>query len=92
MILRIMGEGQFDVPEGHVEELNRLDQDLLKAVDSGDDGRFRSALQGLLASVRTAGSELPDDYLGPSDLVLPGPDATIEEVREILGEEGLIPG
>ena len=92
MILRIMGEGQFDVPEGHVEELNRLDQDLLKAVDTGDEDRFRSALQGLLASVRTAGSQLPDDYLGPSDLVLPNPDATIEEVREILGEEGLIPG
>ncbi len=92
MILRIMGEGQFDVPEGHVEELNRLDQDLLKAVDAGDEGRFRSALQGLLASVRTAGTELPDDYLGPSDLVLPNPDATIHEVREILGEEGLIPG
>jgi hypothetical protein len=92
MIVRIMGEGQFDVPEGHVEELNRLDQDLLKAVDTDDEDRFRTALQGLLASVRTAGSELPDDYLGPSELVLPSPDATIEEVREILGEEGLIPG
>jgi hypothetical protein len=92
MIVRIMGEGQFEVPEDHLGELNRLDQDLLKAVDTGDEDRFRSALQGLLASVRTAGSPLPDDYLGPSDLVLPGPDATIEEVREILGEEGLIPG
>jgi hypothetical protein len=92
MIVRIMGEGQFDVPEGHVEELNRLDQDLLKAVDTHDEDRFRTALQGLLASVRTAGSELPDDYLGPSDLVLPSPDATIDEVSEILGEEGLIPG
>jgi hypothetical protein len=92
MIVRIMGEGQFDVPEGHLEELNRLDQDLLKAVDTDDEDRFRTALQGLLASVRTSGSELPDDYLGPSELVLPGPDATIEEVREILGEEGLIPG
>jgi hypothetical protein len=92
MIVRIMGEGQFEVPGDHLGELNRLDQDLLKAVDTGDEDRFRSALQGLLASVRTAGSQLPDDYLGPSDLVLPNPDATIEEVREILGEEGLIPG
>jgi hypothetical protein len=92
MIVRIMGEGQFEVLEDHLGELNRLDQDLLKAVDTGDEDRFRSALQGLLASVRTAGSQLPDDYLGPSDLVLPNPDATIEEVREILGEEGLIPG
>jgi hypothetical protein len=92
MIIRIIGEGQFDIPGGHLEELNRLDRDLLKAVDTGDEDRFRNALQGMLASVRTAGSELPDDYLGPSDLVLPSPDATIEEVREILGEEGLIPG
>jgi hypothetical protein len=92
MIIRIMGEGQFEIADGHVEELNRLDQDLLKAVDAGDEDRFRTALQGMLASVRTAASELPDDYLGPSDLVLPGPDATIDEVREILGEEGLIPG
>jgi hypothetical protein len=92
MIVRIMGEGQFEVSDGHVDELNRLDQDLQKAVDAGDEDRFRSALQGLLASVRTAATELPDDYLGPSDLVLPGPDATIDEVREILGDEGLIPG
>ena len=38
MIVRISGEGQFDVPEGHVDELNRLDDDLTKAVDSGDEG------------------------------------------------------
>jgi hypothetical protein len=92
MIVRIMGEGQFDVPDERVEELNRLDQDLLKAVDTGDEERFRGALQGMLASVRTAGTALPDDYLGPSDLVFPNSDATIDEVREILGEEGLIPG
>ena len=92
MIIRIIGEGQFEVADGHVEELNRLDQDILKAIDSGDEDRFRNALAGLLASVRGAATELPDDFLGPSDLVLPGPDATIDEVREILGEEGLIPG
>ena len=38
MIVRISGEGQFEVPEGHVDELNRLDDDLTKAVDSGDEG------------------------------------------------------
>ena len=92
MIVRIMGEGQFDVPDGQLEELNRLDQDLVKAIDTSDEDRFRTALQGLIASVRSSASELPDDHLGPSDLILPSPDATIDEVREILGEEGLIPG
>jgi len=92
MIVRIMGEGQFEVPADHLDELNRLDDQLMKAVDSGDDGSFTTALEALLTSVRTAGRELPLDYLGPSDLVLPGPDATIGEVREVLGDEGLIPG
>ena len=92
MIVRISGEGQFDVPDGHVEELNRFDDDLTKAVDSGDDVQFTAALEALLASVRTAGEELPADWIGPSDLVLPSPDATIHEVREVLGDEGLIPG
>ena len=92
MIVRISGEGQFDVPDRHVEELNRLDDDLTKAVDSGDDAQFTAALEALLASVRTAGEELPADWIGPSDLVLPSPEATIHEVREVLGDEGLIPG
>jgi hypothetical protein len=92
MIVRIMGVGQFEVPEEQVEELNRLDQELQKAVDADDEEAFHTAIQGLLASVRTAGTELPEDYLGPSELVLPSPDATIEEVRAVLGEEGLIPG
>jgi hypothetical protein len=92
MIVRISGEGQFEVPEGHVEELNRLDEGLTKAVDSDDEGQFKSALEALLGSIRTAGEELPADYLGPSDLVLPSPDSSIHEVREVLGDEGLIPG
>jgi hypothetical protein len=92
MIVRISGEGQFDVPDPHVEELNRLDDDLTKAVDAGDEGQFKTALEALLTSVRTAGEELPADWIGPSDLVLPSPDATIHEVREVLGDEGLIPG
>jgi hypothetical protein len=92
MIVRISGEGQFEVSEDEVDELNRLDDDLTKAVDAGDEGQFKTALEALLASVRTAGQELPADYIGPSDLVLPSPDATIHEVREVLGDEGLIPG
>jgi hypothetical protein len=87
-----MGEGQFDVPDEQLDELNRLDDALAEAVDSGDSDTFRTALESLLASVRTMGSALPEDYLGPSELVLPGPDATIDEVRAVLGEEGLIPG
>ena len=74
--------------------LNELDDELLKAVQSGDDEGFRVALEGLLGAVREFGSPLPDDSLEPSDLILPDAEATIAEVREMLrGEgDGLIPG
>ena len=35
---------------------------------------------------------MADDYIGPSELILPGADATLDEVRELLSDEGLIPG
>jgi PspAA-like protein len=92
MIIRISGEGQFQLSEDHLDELNRLDADLTKAVDAGDEAEFKTVLEALLTSIRTAGEELPADFLGPSDLVLPSPDSTIHEVREVLGDEGLIPG
>ncbi len=38
-----------------------------------------------------AGSPLPIDSLVSSDLVLPAPDATLDEVRDLLGDEGLVP-
>ena len=57
MIVRISGEGQFDLPDGHVDELNRLDEGLTKAVDAGDEAEFKTVLEALLTSIRTAGEE-----------------------------------
>ena len=48
MILRILGEGQFEVPEGALEELNRLDDEVQKAVEAGDGEAFGRALTALV--------------------------------------------
>jgi hypothetical protein len=92
VIVRILGEGQVEVPDGELVGLNELDATLLKAVDSKDEKAFRDALSALLGRVREVGSRLPDDVLKPSDLVLPSADASVEDVRELLSDEGLIPG
>jgi hypothetical protein len=42
--------------------------------------------------VREAGKPLPVDSLQPSDFVLPDSDAHVDDVREMLGDEGLVPG
>ena len=91
MIVRVLGEGQLELDESSLEALNELDDLLVEAVERGDEGEFEERLNDLLAAVRTHGSRLPEDYLGPSDFVLPGPGATVEEVRSLLSEEGLIP-
>lgn len=91
MIIRILGEGQYEVPQEAMDTLNALDDSLISAIDSDDEQAFQSGLSQLLAGIRENGSCLADDYLGPSDLVLPGTDATVEEVKHLLTEEGLIP-
>lgn len=92
VIVRILGEGQVQVADKHLPALNELDGRLEAAVNAGDESAFRSALGALLEKVRAVGTKLPDDSLEDSDLFLPPEDATVEEVKELLGEEGLIPG
>ncbi|WP_322985604.1 PspA-associated protein PspAA [Streptomyces sp. S584] len=92
MIVRIMGEGQVVLADSHVVELNKLDDILLAEMESGDGPGFRTTLHALLDKVRELGSPLPDDSLEPSELILPAPDATLEEVRSMLRDDGLIPG
>ncbi|MGW3328480.1 PspA-associated protein PspAA [Streptomyces virginiae] len=92
MIVRIMGEGQVEVADSHFPELNKLDDELLAEMEGGDEDGFRRTLGALLDAVRRLGAPLPDDALEPSELILPAADAGLDEVREMLSDDGLIPG
>lgn len=92
MIIRVLGEGQYDVEDGAVEALQPLDEELEAAVESADEQRFRAALTSLLERIRAVGKPLPDEEIDASDAILPGPDARIEEVQAILLDDGVIPG
>ena len=94
MIVRILGEGQFTVDDGHADALNQLDSLLEHAVEAGDETQFGTVLADLLAQVRAVGERLPDDSLEPSDALLPAAGSSLEEVRTLLADtsEGLIPG
>jgi len=92
VIVRILGEGQFRVDATAAGDLNQLDTALEAAVEQGDQAAFTAALTGLLAQVRAHGSPLPPDILEPSELILPGQDTSMDEVRKMLTDDGLIPG
>jgi hypothetical protein len=92
VIVRILGEGQYDVAETHLERLNDLDTAVEAAVAAGDTASFTRALGALLDGVRSAGAPHDVDALDESDLILPPADASIDEVRALLDADGLIPG
>ena len=91
MIVRILGMGQYDVPAAAIDALNDLDDALIEAVEAGDAAGFSAALGDLLARVQAVAAPHPPDALDTSDVILPGPDSSLEEVRHLLGGEGLIP-
>jgi hypothetical protein len=92
MIVRILGEGQYDLADDAFSALNDLDAQVESAIEAGDEIGFRDALAALLDGVRTAGVPHAAESLDPSDLMLPMADATLAEVKDMLSGDGLIPG
>ncbi len=92
MIVRILSEGQFDVPDEQIEGLNELDDKLEAAIEAQDEANFGSALGALLDRVRELGTPVALDALVPSQLLLPHESASLDEVRDLLSGDGLIPG
>ena len=86
MIVRILGEGQYAVPDSERAALEALDRDLVAAVDAHDEDAFTKALAALTDGVRQLGEAVPDDDFAPSDLVIPFPDATLAETEELLAD------
>jgi hypothetical protein len=93
MIVRILNEGQWELSDGAMRELNSLDDAVESAVTAGSQEELAAALHILLEQVRSTGTPVPDDELVDSDLILPAADATLEEVEDLLSgsDEGLVP-
>ncbi|MGO2037876.1 MAG: PspA-associated protein PspAA [Brevibacterium sp.] len=91
MIIRIMGEGQFDVAEVDQDLLQRYDNQVEDAVNAADEEGARTALNAFHDYVVSNGKPVADDYLGSSDVVVPFVDATLAEIAELLTGEGFIP-
>jgi hypothetical protein len=92
MIVRIMGEGQLQVDDADIDGLNALDNQLQVALEAGDEPLYQQALGALTDRVREVGRPVSDDVLVPSDIVIPTAEVSLNDVRDLMGDEGLIPG
>jgi hypothetical protein len=91
VIVRIMGEGQYRVDDDTARKLDELDEQVGSAVESGDEQQVRTLLQQLAQAVRDGGEKLDDADLSTSEAIVPPEDLSIDELRELLEGEGLIP-
>lgn len=92
MIVRILTEGQFNLPGAFIDELNKIDNQLVEVVEEDNETAFTSLLKKMLDLVRDNATTVPLDELVESDLVLPNPDISLKEAAEIFTGEGLLPG
>jgi hypothetical protein len=91
VIIRILGEGQFEVPDSELAAINHLDAALEVALRSPQSD-VGPALDALLDHVRSVGTRPAEHELFESDVVLPFADATEDDIRDMLGDDGLVPG
>lgn len=96
MIVRIMGGGQWHVPEETVGRLNVLDDLVADAVESRDNDPLADLLGEMAELVRRVGTPVQDDGIVLSDLIVPHRDSTIDDISEWMQEaradDGLFPG
>jgi hypothetical protein len=91
VIVRIMGEGQFEIDDEVAKGLNDLDEQAEQALEAGDAERLGELLGRMADAVRTNGIRLPNEDLSPSEAIVPPPDLSLEEARELFEDDGLIP-
>lgn len=91
MIARIMTDNQYRLSDADAAELDRLDDPLHAAIQSGDDQAFAVALAKVIAFVQEKGTVVPTEEVIPSDVIIPAHDMTVAEARQYLqlGDEAV---
>ena len=92
MIIRIMTEGQYQFPGAMIDDLNDIDHALVDVVAEDNEVEFERLFNKMLEMVRKHGTPLADDELEESDSVIPEPDITLQEAKELFVGTGVVPG
>ncbi len=92
MIIRILTEGQWRFPAAMLDDLNDIDSSIVDVLADDNEEDFRSLLTKMISMVKENGTPLELDELEESDAIIPEPDITLEEAKELFIGTGVVPG
>ena len=92
MIVRILNDNQYIIPSLYYDEINALDNALVRSIAENDRDKFQECYSRMVGLVKKNGIPMDPYTVKESDLILPPPDMTFEEARKLFIGEGLIPG
>ncbi len=92
MIIRILTEGQWRFPAAMLDDLNDIDNSIVDVLADDNEEDFRSLLTKMISMVKENGTPLELDELEESDAIIPEPDITLEEAKELFIGTGVVPG
>ena len=92
MIIRILGQGQFEMKSSLLDELNQIDNTIVACVEKGDEAAYKKNLSMMIELILKNGTKVPDDELVTSSVLVPPGDMTIDEARKIFTGEGIFKG
>ncbi len=93
-IVRLMNDAQYYVSIDVMRELNSLDNRLVRMLKNSkdiDENTIREVIGGMRMLVKSKGKRVKDELIVSSDIIIPTVDISIDEVRKVFKDEGIIP-
>ncbi len=87
MIVRVSGQGQYELDDDAQHHLEALDKDLTEALHNRDEHAFHSLLSQVIEYIESHGQPVPHDRLVGSNVVVPHADISLDEAASYFTDE-----
>jgi hypothetical protein len=92
MIIRIIGQGQYQVKSSLFDDLNKIDNQIVEYVQKGNEKAYKKSLAELIGTIVREGETLDHKEIIESDIIVPPSDMTLEEARQVFKGTGIFEG
>jgi len=89
MIIRIMGDGQYQASETLCDELNQIDNRIVTLVEEGKAEEFKSELARLISEIKGKAEPIDSKEIVNSDIIVPPEDLSFEEAKDVFKGSGI---